>query len=130
MNFDQWPLAEAFVEDAAQSSARRVAHGFVVAAQATRQLVERALDCAAQRRSRRLGSGRPIMLIVGGAKGWPRRSSTKVATAVPLKVARRRSLSAVPSSGNRPLPSLASRPTGTSSTMLAPLGASRTMSPF
>src|SRR5580704_19754935 len=58
MNFDQWPLAEAFVEDAAQSSTRRVAHGLVVAAQARRQLVECMFDGAAQGGSRRFGSCR------------------------------------------------------------------------
>ena len=58
MNFDQWPLAEAFVEDAAQSSARRVAHGLVVAAQAPWQLVEGAFDRAAQGGSRRFGGCR------------------------------------------------------------------------
>ena len=58
VNFDQRPLAEAFVEDAAQSAASRIAHGLVVAAQARRQLVECTFDGAAQGGSRRLGSGR------------------------------------------------------------------------
>ena len=58
MNFDQRPLAEAFVENAAQSSARRVADRLVVAAQARRQFVERAFDGAAQGGSRGFGGGR------------------------------------------------------------------------
>src|SRR5947209_2050932 len=58
MNLDQGPLAEAFVEDTAQSSARCVAHRLVVAAQVPRQFVERALDGAAQGGSRRLRGSR------------------------------------------------------------------------
>ena len=58
MNFDQRPLAEAFVENAAQSSARRVAHRLVVAAQARRQFVEGAFDGAAQGGSRGFGGSR------------------------------------------------------------------------
>src|SRR5215469_18419619 len=49
VNFDQRPLAEAFIEDAAQSSARRVAHRFVVPPQARRQFVERPLQSTPQR---------------------------------------------------------------------------------
>src|SRR5205823_5364511 len=58
MNLDQGPLAEAFVEDTAQSSARCVAHRLVVAAQVPRQFVERAFDGAAQGGSRRLCGSR------------------------------------------------------------------------
>jgi hypothetical protein len=43
VNFDQRPLAEAFIEDAAQRSTRPIAHGFIVPAQAPRQFVERPL---------------------------------------------------------------------------------------
>src|SRR6202030_91556 len=58
MNFDERALAETFVEDAAQSSARRVADGLVVAAQPARQFVERTFDGGAQDGSRGLGGGR------------------------------------------------------------------------
>src|SRR6516165_3916868 len=57
MNFDQWALAEALVDNAAHSSARRVAHSLVVAAQPPRQFVERTFDGAAQGGSRCVGSG-------------------------------------------------------------------------
>src|SRR6516165_12733365 len=115
MDLDQRALAEALIEDVAQCALNGAAHGVVVTPRARRQFVDGSVEGATQRRHCRFRNrwlDDAMRLIAGGATRWPWRSTTTVATAEPLNVTRRRSLSVAPSSGSRLLPSLASRPIG------------------
>src|SRR5206468_6610841 len=53
MDFDHRPLAEALVGDPAQRAPNRFAHSVVIAPRPGRQLLDRALDSIAQKRSSR-----------------------------------------------------------------------------